>query len=445
MSSNPTPSIKSSVENEKSVLGFFFSEGASRVWRIWMLQFLPKSAFTDPSMLAIREVAGELDDLEKGVNVESVITIADLYKGTGLPLSDIESSFDEQVFRYIVAAAPDEEDRATKSAKIVRALYELRELSKNLEACILSGQACKSVKEIEVWKKSLPDRITSKVIKRTESCSIEMVELMSDCMIQVEQSEDYVKTGIIPLDNLIGGLTRPSYTIVAGRPSMGKTAFALSVGLNIAKVRGRVGIWSLEMDRYQVARRIVSMETGIPWREMKYRYGDAYDKAIELSSLPLSVFDESKTIGELLGEIEMENIRSPFQAVIVDYVELIERSRDQMNLSERDFLTLVSRKIKFFSKKVQFPVIILSQLNRDVEKRQDKRPMCSDLHGAGAFEKDADQVLFPYRPSVYEPDLPRDEAQILVSKNRNGEQGVAHVIWDGRAMKYRNGGSDGQF
>ena len=240
-----------------------------------------------------------------------------------------------------------------------------------------------------------------------------------------------VPTDFKAFDGYTAGLQPSDMIIIAGRPSMGKTALALNIGYNAAKRTGKgVAVFSLEMSKQQLGIRMLGSDAGI--NATKLRTGFLRDKEWErltdaanrLSELPIFI-DDSSAISVLEMKAKCRRLKKSHDLalVIVDYLQLIQGRRSaesrQLEISE------ISRMLKALAKDLNVPVLALSQLNRKVEDRPNKRPQLADLRESGAIEQDADVIAFIYRDEVYHPDSEenRNIAEIILAKQRNGPTG----------------------
>ena len=246
-----------------------------------------------------------------------------------------------------------------------------------------------------------------------------------------------LSTGISTLDRKINGLKPGNLMILAARPSMGKTALALNIALNAARrMEKAVAVASLEMSKAEVADRILSLEsmvelsrlaTGELTEEEWERIAEA---TVGLSCYPIFVSDDSMTtVADIKAKCRrVENLG----LVVIDYLQLIQSSgaNTGRNENRQQVVSEMSRMLKLMAKDLNVPVLCLSQLSRANEKRDNKRPMLSDLRESGAIEQDADVVMFLYREGYYneeadEPNL----AECIVAKNRHGETGKVKLQW----------------
>lgn len=249
-------------------------------------------------------------------------------------------------------------------------------------------------------------------------------------------------TGFADLDALTCGLQDNDLIIVAGRPSMGKTTLALNIGENVSMNGGVVFVVSLEMSAEQLVERSVARVGAIntqTLRSGKLSQGDwtGLTHAIQqLQSADLNIADDtalSRVSRIRLAARKLKQQRGRLDVVIIDYLQLMLAEGDNRN----DELSSITRSLKHLAKELVCPVIVLSQLSREVERRTDKRPLMSDLRDSGAIEQDADVILFVYRDEVYHPDTPmKGYADILVRKQRMGPQGEVTLVFQGKHSRF---------
>ena len=245
-----------------------------------------------------------------------------------------------------------------------------------------------------------------------------------------------LSTGLMDLDRQINGLNRSDLLLVAARPAMGKTAFALNLCLNVAKKYNKtVAMFSLEMSREQLAMRLLSIESFVDGKKLQTGKltSEEWNKismaATALSQTDIRVDDNpSITVAEMNAKCRrVENLG----LIIIDYLQLMNGSGYGKGGDSRvNVVSEISRSLKIMAKELNVPVICLSQLSRGPESRTDKRPMLSDLRESGAIEQDADSVMFLYRDEYYNPNTEdKGVAECIVSKNRHGEVGTVKLQW----------------
>ena len=253
------------------------------------------------------------------------------------------------------------------------------------------------------------------------------------------------KTGFDSIDDKIVGVSPGQLIVLAARPSMGKTALALNIGQKMAEnYEEHVVIFSLEMLHGELTQRLISMESLVNSQKFKSREFNAEDlKKIataseKLSKLPIIIDDYSSTS---LARIRTQCLRykakhGKLRAIIVDYLQLMTMEETKKG-NKADDIGVITRGLKLLAKELECPIILLSQLNRGVEGRDNKRPMLQDLRSSGDIEQDADMVWFIYRDEVYNADTPQKaEAEIIIAKNRGGEIGTARLAWKGEFTKF---------
>ena len=249
---------------------------------------------------------------------------------------------------------------------------------------------------------------------------------------------DYLLTGYKELDDLISGFQKSDLIIIAGRPSMGKTAFAMNVAQHMVfKQKKRVGFFSLEMSSEAIALRMLSSLSSVS--QQNIRTGDYEKKAGETTAVTSAIelmndceFYVDDTAGispmELRSKARRLKRGSGIDVIIVDYLQLM--SIPKFSENRVNEIGEVTRALKALAKELDVPVIALSQLNRGVESRQDKRPFLSDLRESGSIEQDADLITFLYRDEVYNDDSKfKNMAEVIVAKHRNGPIGTINLTW----------------
>jgi len=258
--------------------------------------------------------------------------------------------------------------------------------------------------------------------------------------------ESGIRTGFVDFDKMTGGLHEGELTLIAARPSQGKSSLVLNIAEYLAVDQNiPVAFFSLEMSDKQLADRILASRTGILASAL--RYNDVNDHDLELVSqfsqeyktCPLYV-DDSPSLSPVLIRAKARRLKSrhKIQAIFVDYIQLMNARADSRHLE----ISAISKGLKALARELEVPVVALSQLSRNVESRQNKRPIMSDLRESGSLEEDADAVTFLYRDDYYhrnEPAYqPDNTAEWIVAKQRQGPVGTAKLTWDGAHTKFRN-------
>ncbi len=261
-------------------------------------------------------------------------------------------------------------------------------------------------------------------------------------------------TGFTDLDQKTSGLQPGDLIIVAGRPSMGKTAFSLNIAENVALEGGIVGVFSMEMGGTQLAMRMLGSIGRIDLH--KLRTGKLNDTEFSKFATALERLQEVKLhVDETPALMALElrararrlhRLYGKLDLIVIDYLQLMSGSSNAASENRATEISEISRSLKALAKELQVPVVALSQLNRSLESRTDKRPMMSDLRESGAIEQDADVILFIYRDEVYNPDSQdKGTAEIIIGKQRNGPIGRVQLAFLGEYTKFENLARPGNF
>lgn len=271
-----------------------------------------------------------------------------------------------------------------------------------------------------------------------------------DYLYQRENQGDVtgVSTGFADLDERTSGFQPGDLIIVAGRPSMGKTAFSLNIAENVAlDSKKAVAVFSMEMGATQLATRMIGsvgrldqhrMRNGNledeDWVRLTTALGKLNDAPIFIDEgAGLSSFDvraRARRLHRQCGELGL---------IVVDYLQLMTGAAGRQSENRATEISEISRSLKSLAKELNVPVVALSQLNRGLEQRPDKRPVMSDLRESGAIEQDADVILFIYRDEVYNPDSPdKGTAEIIIAKQRNGPIGRVRLTFIGQHTRFEN-------
>jgi len=255
-----------------------------------------------------------------------------------------------------------------------------------------------------------------------------------------------IPTGFVDLDEKTSGLQPSDLLIIAGRPSMGKTSFALNIAEHVAvEKRLPVAIFSMEMPGNQLATRFISSVGRIDmqkirngrlndddWRRLTMAMGKLYEAPIYIDETPaLNPIDlraRARRLARQCGRLGL---------IVIDYLQLMNGTRETDNRATE--LSEISRSVKALAKELHVPILALSQLNRSLEQRPNKRPVMSDLRESGAIEQDADIIMFIYRDEVYNPDSQdKGTAEIIIGKHRNGPTGMVRMTFLGEYTRFEN-------
>ena len=268
-----------------------------------------------------------------------------------------------------------------------------------------------------------------------------------DMFADKDAKRDWIKTGFFDFDKIISGLIKKKLYIVAGRPGMGKTSFALNIILNSRKhhtYKGAIVVFSYEMPEEEIADRLITTDSKVNYNLLTRgkMQGEDYERlymAMDvLSDFNVVVIDAMIPIEKIPAELrKIEKEYGFIELAIFDYIQIIPVSTPRLPREQQ--ISLISRSMKENAKEFNCPVIALSQLNRKLEDRADKKPMMSDLRESGAIEQDADVIVFIYRDEVYYDDSPhRGIAEINTAKQRSGPIGPVNLIFQEQFTRFDN-------
>ena len=251
-----------------------------------------------------------------------------------------------------------------------------------------------------------------------------------------------VPTCFSGLDDLTSGLQAGDLFILAARPSMGKTAFALNMVRGIISHAHTVGFFSLEMSSEQLISRLLAAMAEVDGQDLNRgkldgnQWDYVYDAAAELSKTKLFI-DDSSTIGirTIRSRARRLQAEQGLDAIFIDYLQLLP-SPDSRNANRQEEISMLSRKLKSLAKELKVPIVALSQLSRAVEGRQNKRPMLSDLRESGSLEQDADIVAFLYREDYYNPETENKHTELIIAKHRNGPVDTVNLFFKKEFTKF---------
>jgi len=278
-------------------------------------------------------------------------------------------------------------------------------------------------------------------IKKVLHPTFEMIEMLH----QKKGRITGVESGFTDLDNLTAGFQKGDLIVIAGRPSMGKTSLALNIAQHAAiETKVPVAVFSLEMSKEQVVQRLLSSVAGVD--AMKLRTGFLAEKdwpklakaAGILGDAPIYI-DDSALLTALEMRAKARRLKSEVDLglVVVDYLQLMRPGKEKKNRQEE--ISMISSSLKALAKELNIPVIAISQLSREPEKRPDKRPNLADLRESGAIEQDADVVIFVFREEVYKPSSGNaGEAEIVIGKQRNGPVGKVNLTFLKKCTRFVN-------
>lgn len=298
---------------------------------------------------------------------------------------------------------------------------------------------------------TLAERGVFQILENQEvSAKLSMDEILLDTMdrinsrIGTEGTISGLSTGFSDLDRQTNGFQPAELVIIAARPSMGKTAFVCNLAEWVAGAAGSgVLLFSLEQSKLEIAERFLCIRARLDGHRLRKGQLDEPERnsllqaAQELSSLSMFIDDSpGRTVGQISAITRRLKRRNNIGLVIIDYLQLIEPEDKKTNREQQ--IAQITRRLKGIAKENGIPVIALSQLNRGVELREDKRPRLADLRESGAIEQDADIVMFLHRPDAYDPADRPGEAEIIVAKHRSGPTGIVTLRWRRESMRFED-------
>jgi replicative DNA helicase len=243
-----------------------------------------------------------------------------------------------------------------------------------------------------------------------------------------------LSTGFRDLDELLQGLQRANLIVVAARPGIGKSSLVTNIARNVAVAGGTVALFSLEMSRVEIGMRLLCSEARVQWHKVRAGmvaaddWGRIVEAAEILDPAPLFIVDTGNvTIVDIRAKARRMKSQHNLDLIIVDYLQLM--SSHQRVDNRQQEVAEISRSLKLLAKELDVPIIAVSQLNRDPERRTDKKPQLADLRESGAIEQDSDVVMFIHRDPLSEEDQARNAAGVIIAKHRNGPVGKITLTW----------------
>ena len=337
-----------------------------------------------------------------------------------------------------------------KYIKIVEEKSMMRNLIKTANELVNLGYD--EAQDVEDIMDSAEKKIFNIMQKRNQKGYSSIKDILVDSFTQLEELYNRkqhitgVPTGFADLDYKTAGLHNSDLILVAARPAMGKSAFALNIATNAAvRARVPVAIFSLEMSKEQMGNRILCSEAMVDSNKVRTGRVDDEDWAKlagasgELSESEIFIDDTPGiSVMEIRAKCRKLKLEKNIGLVVIDYLQLVQASNKKGGSREQE-ISEISRSLKILAKEINVPVIALSQLSRAPEQRPDHRPMLSDLRESGAIEQDADIVMFLYRDDYYnEESEKKNIAEVIIAKHRAGSTGTVELLWLGNYTKFAN-------
>lgn len=342
----------------------------------------------------------------------------------------------------------DMTDRLVYSGNIEKYIKILKNYSMRRKIFSISKSICEEIEEIDINKDEI--EIKNEIVQKfmdlktinndtMNEMSEVMIETLKDIENKYQKRDDLrYKTGYLDLDRIIEGLHEQELTIVAARPGVGKTAFALQMAEHIAKRGVYTYFVSLEMSEKQLGNRIIAREAGIDSHVLRMgwlteeNFITINEKASEISKLPMIIDSNVTTIQDIESKANELKQDKNLGLIVIDYLQLL-KSKNKFTGREQEVAD-ISRRLKLLSKKLDIPVVALCQLNRETEKR--RRPLLADLRESGSLEQDADNVIFLYIEEEEKVKNRVINVETIVAKQRNGPTGTVKIKFNKQQMKF---------
>jgi len=355
-------------------------------------------------------------------------------------------------YEYI-ALLPDKVPLVANAEKYMRIVEEKSILRKLIKASNdLMALGYEQNEEIDTIMEQAEKKIFDIMQGKNQRGYSSLKDILVDTFAEIEklynQKEPItgIPTGFVDLDYKTAGLHKSDLVLIAARPAMGKSAFALNIASHAAiHAKVPVVIFNLEMSKSQLVNRILCSEAMVDSNKIrtgKIEEDDWIKLATALGPLseaPIYIDDTPGiTVTEIRAKCRKLKLEKNIGLVVIDYLQLIQGT-GKRNSSREQEISEISRSLKILAKELDVPVIALSQLSRAAEQRTDHRPMLSDLRESGAIEQDADIVMFLYRDDYYNPDSEKKNiAEVIMAKHRAGSTGTVELLWLGNYTKFAN-------
>ena len=425
-----------STESEQSVLGAMMMDSQAIAS---VTEILTGEDFYNKQYGIIYDAMVELSASGRPVDL---ITLQNLLKEKDVPPEVSSLTYVKDFLDTVPTSA-----NAKYYANIVKEKAVLRKL---IRANDDISSMCYSGKEkLDDILDTAEKRVYDVVQRRGSSEFTPIEEVVMNALTTIEKASKVkgtvtgVPTGFQDLDYKTAGFQPSDLLLIAARPAMGKTAFALNIALNAAiRDNKKVALFELEMSKESLVNRLFAMESKV--NAQKIRTGDLSaaewtslsEGATEIAKSNIVIDDNASiTPAELRSKCRKLKLEKGLDLVIIDYLQLMTTGKENRQQEVSD----ISRSLKLLARELNVPVVALSQLSRKVEERTDKRPMLSDLRESGAIEQDADVVMFLYREDYYKKDTENTNVtEIIIAKQRNGPIGTVNLLWFPEYMQFKS-------
>lgn len=435
-------SAQNNYTAEQAIIGLLLAaDSSNQLARVRRILVNSTEEFSDPRL---RTVFGAIINIYERGNVPDFIAISSELASQGV----LDSIGGRQYLADCMVNALVADHLIEQTCELIHESYNKRKLLRQQLKTTQAIEDGKTSAEIaEELKALLSDVSRNPRTKQTTGIK-QLVIMASDQLKKRSELKEFgVKTTFNCIDEILCGIGAGSLTIVGGRPSMGKSAFALALAHRVAKSGKRVAIFSIEMPQEQVVNRLMSSESKVDGRKIKMgemtpadweKWGQAL---ITLGELPLDIYDASSqilTVSQIESHVEQMDEKP--ELVIIDYIQIMDVPPNKRRKSSGEYedVSAISSALRLFANLSKIPVIALSQLSRNVETRANKRPGMADLKSSGAIEQDADHILLLYRDEYYNPKNTKypGEVEIIIAKNRHGEVGVVNLLFDATTQDF---------
>jgi len=436
--------LPQNLEAERAILGnILFDQDA--IYKV--MDILRAGDFYSNAHRLIYAAMLELN--KKSVPLD-VLTVTEYFKNSGT----LELTGGESYVASLIDLAPVTTN-ITSYATIIKEKSLRRELIKN--SIQIAKMGYEPSTEIDAYLDSAVKMIFDITQKRFTSTMISSKELMEEAYKTIEERRKNkmaitgVPTGFDAIDEITSGFQPSDLVVIAARPGVGKTSLSLNIAMNAAvKKKHPVAIFSLEMSKYQLALRLLSMEARVRYMSILRGYLEfsefqRLNKAASVIQNAPIVIDDKPAISMLEIRAKTRRLKAEHKLdlIIIDYLQIMEQPKGSESVQAA--IANLSGSLKALAKDLNVPVILISQLNREGEKRDFKRPQLSDLRGSGAIEQDADLIMFIHRPELYsKEEVPKDKgiAELIIAKHRNGPTKTIKLTFIGEYTRFENYASE---
>lgn len=427
-----------SIEAEQSVIGSMILDREAITIASELI--LPED-FYNKQYGVIFEAMVELNDEGKPVDL---VTLQDRLKEKDVPPEVSSLEF----IRDIITAVPTSAN-VRYYARIVAEKSTLRKLIRTVGE--IENDCYAGKESLEVILEDTEKKVFDLVQRRNSGENVPIRKIVMNALQRIEAASKNtgsvtgVATGFFDLDVMTSGMQPADLVLIAARPSMGKTAFVLNIAQYAAfKSNKSVAIFSLEMSKEQLVNRMFSLESSVDAQHLRNGKLDEseWEKLVESAGViggSKLIIDDTPgiSIQEMRSKCRKFKLEQGLDMIIIDYIQLM--SGGGKSESRQQEISEISRSLKALAREMNVPVLALSQLNRSVEQRPDKRPMMSDLRESGAIEQDADVIMFIYRDDYYNKDTEKPGvAEIIIGKQRNGPVGTVELAWMAKYTRFAN-------